>query len=299
MLRYIEGDIFSSPAQVLVNPVNTVGVMGKGLALEFKQRYPDIFKWYKQMCDKHLFTIGKLMLCRAADYWVLLFPTKENWRNPSKIEYIEAGLKKFADTYADKGISSIAFPKLGCGNGELSWDDVRPVMEKYLKPLPIAVYIYVGVDNTVKPEHRATTEMERWMKAHARDMSFSGLCNEIKYVMQIAPYEIEVKGKGKCQVYWNQGLDFATGGETIYASEDELFQMWDYIQLNEIVGKRLQSGETKEAEDKFHMFCVLLAKLGYLTPIRLFKNVGDDACEGFQVNGGSRRLFDLGFGEEK
>ena len=73
-----------------------------------------------------------------------MFPTKQNWRNPSKIEYIEDGLLKFVNTYAEKNISSIAFPRLGCGNGELDWNEVRPVMEKYLKPLPIDVYIYLG-----------------------------------------------------------------------------------------------------------------------------------------------------------
>lgn len=83
------------------------------------------------------------MLYHAPDRWILLFPTKENWRDSSKIEYLEAGLQKFVDSYAEKGITSIAFPKLGCGNGGLSWDEVKPVMEKYLGQLPIQVYIYI------------------------------------------------------------------------------------------------------------------------------------------------------------
>lgn len=117
MITYIEGDLFNSPAQVLVNTVNTVGVMGKGIALEFKKRYPEMFKQYKKMCDEHKLTIGRLMLWYEQDHWLLQFPTKENWRNPSKIEYIEKGLAAFVKKYADYNISSIAFPKLGCGNG--------------------------------------------------------------------------------------------------------------------------------------------------------------------------------------
>ena len=152
MLEYIEGNIFDSPAQVIVNPVNTVGVMGKGIALEFRKRYPDMFTVYRTACEKHQLTTGKLMLWRGPDHWVLMFPTKQNWRNPSKIEYIEDGLLKFVNTYAEKDISSIAFPRLGCGNGELDWNEVRPVMEKYLKPLPIDVYIYLG--NVIKEKHR-------------------------------------------------------------------------------------------------------------------------------------------------
>lgn len=152
MIEYIQGDIFESPAQVIVNPVNTVGVMGKGLALSFKQRYPDFFDKYKTACEKKQFSIGKLMLFYAIDHWVLMFPTKENWRNPSKLDYIEKGLMKFVQTYAKKGICSIAFPCLGCGNGELDWNDVKPLMEKYLKKLPIDVYIYIGENPDIVPE---------------------------------------------------------------------------------------------------------------------------------------------------
>lgn len=143
MIRYVEGDIFSSPAQVIVNPVNTVGVMGKGLALDFKKRYPKMFDKYKHICEIDKFKIGNLMIHYAPDHWILLFPTKNHWRNPSKLEYIEKGLLKFIDKYADKGIQSIAFPKLGCGNGELRWEDVKPLMEKYLAQIPIDIYIYV------------------------------------------------------------------------------------------------------------------------------------------------------------
>ena len=145
MIRYIEGDIFKSPAQVIVNTVNTVGVMGKGIALEFKKRYPDMFQAYRDICDRRKLKIGSLMLYYEPDHWVLLFSTKENWRNPSRMEFIEAGLAKFCRTYAEKGITSIAFPKLGCGNGELNWLEVQPVMEKYLRDLPIDIYIYILV----------------------------------------------------------------------------------------------------------------------------------------------------------
>ena len=145
MIKYIEGDIFSTPAQTIVNPVNTVGVMGKGLALDFKKRYPEMFNRYKKICEMKQLTTGKLMLYYAPDHWILLFPTKEHWRNPSKLEYIENGLAAFVKKYSDKDIQSIAFPKLGCGNGELNWEDVKPIMEKYLSNLNIDVYIYIQV----------------------------------------------------------------------------------------------------------------------------------------------------------
>ena len=158
MIKYVEGNIFHTPAQVIVNTVNTMGVMGKGIALEFKCRYPEMFELYKHACEKKQLYPGKLMFWQAMDYGVLLFPTKENWRNPSKLEYIEKGLQKFVNTYGEKQIKSIAFPKLGCGNGGLAWEDVKPLMEKYLSKLPIDIYVYLDGGAVVAPEHKTQKE---------------------------------------------------------------------------------------------------------------------------------------------
>ncbi len=133
MLIYVDGDLFLSPAHVLVNTVNTVGVMGKGIAKDFKFFFPEMFREYQSRCENNSIDIGKLFLFRTATKWILNFPTKKHWRNPSKTEYIEAGLKAFVAGYARTGITSIAFPRLGCGNGELDWEkQVRPLMEKHL-----------------------------------------------------------------------------------------------------------------------------------------------------------------------
>lgn len=142
MLKIVEGDIFTSPAQTLVNTVNTVGVMGKGLALAFRKKYPEMYEYYKNACVERNLVVGRLMLYKGKDHWILNFPTKEHWRNPSRYEYIEDGLKAFARCYSDFGIRSIAFPKLGCGAGGLDWEKVKPLMVSYLKDLPIDVFIY-------------------------------------------------------------------------------------------------------------------------------------------------------------
>lgn len=143
-INYVSGDIFSSSAEVLVNPVNTVGVMGKGLAKQFKLKYPDTFKKYRQFCLDKKFDTGQLWLSTEGNHKILLFPTKKHWRSPSKIEYIEQGLQKFTNIYSIKNIKSIAFPKLGCGLGDLSWkNQVKPLMEKYLTPLNIDIYVYL------------------------------------------------------------------------------------------------------------------------------------------------------------
>ena len=143
MIHYVSGNIFDSPAQTLVHPVNTVGVMGKGLALEFKKRYPKMFEEYKKQCRDGWLYVGSFMLWRAKDHFVLNFPTKKHWKDPSSLIYVEAGLLSFANEYESYGISSIAFPRLGCGNGGLDWKTVKSVMELYLQELPIDVYIYI------------------------------------------------------------------------------------------------------------------------------------------------------------
>ncbi|MCA9682970.1 MAG: macro domain-containing protein [Myxococcales bacterium] len=134
--------------------MNTVGVMGKGLAQEFKRRYPTMFTRYQEHCKSGSLTIGKLYLYRSPNKWVLNFPTKQHWKNPSEIEWIEAGLQKFVAEYEEQGISSVSFPQLGCGNGGLDWAEVKPLMDHYLQPLPIPVFVHTRIsDPNFVPEH--------------------------------------------------------------------------------------------------------------------------------------------------
>jgi len=118
--------------------------MGKGIALTFKKHYPIMYKEYQRLCQTGKFNIGMLYIYRTPNKLIVNFPTKRHWRNPSKVEYITAGLEKFVNRYHDYGISSVSFPQLGCGHGELNWErQVQPIMEQYLKNLPIPVYIHL------------------------------------------------------------------------------------------------------------------------------------------------------------
>lgn len=143
MLKVLIGNMFESPNQTLVNTVNCVGVMGKGVALEFKKRFPQMFAEYTEICHQKKLKPGNPYLYTdLAGASVLLFPTKDHWRSPSRLEYIIEGLDWFVDHYKDLGITSVAFPPLGCGNGGLSWDVVGPIMYNKLKDLPIDIEIY-------------------------------------------------------------------------------------------------------------------------------------------------------------
>lgn len=171
MITYLESSVFDSPAQTLVNTVNTVGVMGKGIAKEFKRRYPAMYDEYRKLCDQHALKVGQLHLWRADVRWVLNFPTKTTWRFPSKVEYIQIGLEKFATSYKTLGITSVSFPPLGCGNGNLDWKDVKPVMEEHLSRVDIPVYIHdVQVAADFIPEHRGISRVPHDFRAFAGDL---------------------------------------------------------------------------------------------------------------------------------
>jgi len=141
-MKIIQGNIFSSPCQTRVNTINCVGVMGTGIALEFKLRYPDMFTKYKQLCEQQQLDIGKLWLYKSEARWTLNFPTKKHWKYPSKFEYLKRGLDKFMQSYQQRGIESIAFPVLGASKGGLSEDLVLTLMQSYLKDCTIPVEIY-------------------------------------------------------------------------------------------------------------------------------------------------------------
>jgi len=140
-----EKTVFEVPVQTIVNTVNCDGFMGKGLALEIKRRFPPVFAKYQKLCRKGQMRVGKLQLIKGPGQWVLNFPTKNHWRGRSRISFVEAGLKNFKATYKRRGITSIAFPPLGCGSGGLQWGEVKPLMYCYLEKLhDIEVFVCLG-----------------------------------------------------------------------------------------------------------------------------------------------------------
>lgn len=285
MIEYLEGDLFDSPAQVIVNTVNTVGIMGKGIALEFKNRYPQMFEKYKLACEKHTLVIGKLMLISESDHLILLFPTKENWRFPSKLSYIERGLKHFRDNYAQRGITSIAFPKLGCGNGELNWDDVQPLMEKYLSDLPIDIYIFLGKGTHEDPEHKRPKEMQEWLRKNAKDLSFNGVADDIASNCTLIPYTYAVDSDNVVATYKDNELQFNFQKQIFSMNEEELFTAWDNIRNKTVF-------LSDEKDLTFYLFCHLLYSLGYLSKIKR-QDKSEKMLDGFQLNEGLGRAYAL------
>jgi len=147
MIEFTSGDILRSEAEALVNTVNCVGVMGRGIALQFKNAYPDNFKAYAAACRRGEVQPGRMFLFETGQltlpHYIVNFPTKRHWRGKSRMEDIVAGLTALAELIRTKGIRSIAIPPLGSGLGGLDWAEVRPRIEAGLRPLAgVQVFVY-------------------------------------------------------------------------------------------------------------------------------------------------------------
>jgi O-acetyl-ADP-ribose deacetylase (regulator of RNase III) len=147
MIHYKIGNLLESDAEALVNTVNTDGVMGKGIALQFKNIFPNNFKLYANACKNKELKIGQLFISQDENLLtgkkiIINFPTKTNWRLPAEYQYIEAGLLALVEAIKEKKIQSIAIPPLGAGNGGLDWERVKPLLIKYLSVVNCDIYIY-------------------------------------------------------------------------------------------------------------------------------------------------------------
>ena len=143
MVKVLVGDLFDSKAQTLVNTVNCVGVMGKGVALEFKKRFPEMFEDYEQRCRRREVKLGRPYLFkRLVPPWILNFPTKDHWRSVANLDAIVEGLRHLLQHYKEWEITSLAVPPLGCGQGQLEWRVVGPTLYRYLSKMDIPVELY-------------------------------------------------------------------------------------------------------------------------------------------------------------
>jgi len=178
MLHYTTGNLLNSDAQALVNTVNTMGVMGKGIALQFKEAYPENYRQYRAACKNGALKPGQLLIVEDRDLMgsrtIINFPTKTQWWLKSKYAYIEDGLSVLAEQIASRNIKSIAIPPLGCGNGGLKWEKVKAMIERELGGLNADIHIYEP-NEAIK---KVLQKEDKQKKAHltpARAMLLSAL----------------------------------------------------------------------------------------------------------------------------
>ena len=146
MMRFTTGNLLDAETEALVNTVNTVGVMGKGIALMFKEAFPKNFRAYADACKRGEVRLGEMFVTGPELHgprWIINFPTKDHWRNRTRVEWIREGLVDLRRVIQDREIRSIAVPPLGCGNGGLAWKTVKPLIEASLRDLPdVDVLVY-------------------------------------------------------------------------------------------------------------------------------------------------------------
>ncbi len=182
MIKYLTGNILDSTAQALVNTVNTVGVMGKGIALQFKNQFPSNYKLYKEACENNQLNIGELLVTEdesllSGKKVIINFPTKTHWRYPSEYEYIEKGLDALVGVIREKKIESLAIPPLGSGNGGLDWTKVRAMIEQKMQGLDCEIFLYEptqAIKETLKKERVKLTPARAMMLSVLYDLVRNG-----------------------------------------------------------------------------------------------------------------------------
>ncbi len=198
MIVFKKGNILESGADALVNTVNTQGVMGKGIALQFKKAFPYNFKIYVDSCKAGELSPGKLLIVKDQDLlggtrWIINFPTKTSWRKPSEYEYIEKGLDELVRRLPEMAVSSVAIPPVGSGNGGLDWNRVKAIIEDKLSSRPENIIVFEPsnlIEETMKKERIKLTEARAMLLYMLYQLEKSGefvsefSCEKICYFLQ-------------------------------------------------------------------------------------------------------------------
>ncbi len=261
-MKYVTGNLLESKAQALVNTVNTMGVMGKGIALQFKEQFPLNFKYYAAACKKGELTVGKMLVVKdnslQGEKWIINFPTKTEWYKKSQYEYVEEGLKDLVRVIRAYEIKSIAIPPLGCGNGGLNWGKVKLLMEKYLQHLEgveVEVYepneaIKTVLQQEAVPKQVALTPGRAMLlyalyyyEKHGEQAS-TFAANKLAYFLQRSGESLRLKFVPHFYGPYDQAIDkvlYALNGKYLTGLEQMRIKPFEPIKLN---WERYQEVET-------------------------------------------------------
>lgn len=279
-MKYITGNMLEAETEALVNTVNTVGVMGKGIALQFKERFPVNFKIYADACKKGRMQVGKMLVVKentlSGERLIINFPTKTEWFKKSQYSYIEDGLKDLAKVIEEYKVKSIAIPPLGCGNGGLKWEKVKPMMDKYLGQLSnVAIQIFEPNDAVKEILQKEAVKKEVGLTA-ARAMLLYALfkyeklgevatifsANKLAYFLQksgepmrlqFVPYKYGPYAQAIEKVLYALNGKYLTGIEQMKARAFEPLQLnyKKYDEVEKYVNTNLTSDQKQRLESVF------------------------------------------------
>lgn len=183
------GDLLTEPSEAVVNTVNCVGVMGKGIAEQFKKKWPANYRAYKKVCDKKSLSPGSMFIfdlggIGGGPKYIVNFPTKLHWRQPSKVEYIEEGLRELVKQIQILNIRSIALPPLGCGNGGLKWEAIKPIIQNAFESLPdVEVTLFAPSDAEVTPKTATPTKRPPMTPSRAAVLLVFSVYKQMQYTL--------------------------------------------------------------------------------------------------------------------
>lgn len=274
MLITVETEIFQSPARVLVNPVNTAGVMSSGVSAEFKRFFPDAFSRYRSLCEAGQIEPGRLFFYQADFRTILHFPIKRHWRTAATVEIVESGLQKLAATWVDQNIHTLAIPRFA--EGELDWDTlIRPMLEIYLGPLPIPVYLHYQP----KPDtRRSIKQLDQALNLPPQPISFDRVWKDLGRIVRRTYGQFATDDNHVYTVAFQDGTRYSRlvvtpdGEGSAGIGATSLAELWDMLQSARLL---LPSQFPAGLEAMASYLIPLFAKIDYVRIVRA--GMGDAA----------------------
>ena len=242
VIKYTQGDIFESKCQAIINTVNCEGKMGKGLAYQFKKKFPEMEQDYVKVCLKGELYPGKLRIYQEKNFLIINFPTKNKWREKSKIEYIIIGLRKLKEEIIKKGIKSVAIPPLGAGNGGLNWNEVKFEINRELLDMEDVVFeVYEPSTNINKKGKEPEINFDVLLLAY--------ICKNLKKVDSS-----NLKSVVKLLSIFSQGnmkiANLKNSTKTM-KSFKEFYSLKDYSEIYKLINSKLISNSIESKKRKW------------------------------------------------
>lgn len=244
-IRFVDGDMFSIPADILVNTVNCVGVMGAGVAAEFKKRYPEMYKDYVNRCRRKELKPGCPYLWQnpsifgdGKDELIINFPTKDNWRDPSKYEYVEDGLVRMRDLLSHADGRTVVMPAVGCGHGGLNWERIKAMIMHYLTGINAKIIV-------TEPKNSQQTE-----ELTDKERSFMQQKNIGMYAPSDDDYPAALKGRSSAVLYYRGSIDWVNNNNTIAIINSNDAKAEERV----VLGKLLDKIANEQPEAKLVLF---------------------------------------------
>jgi O-acetyl-ADP-ribose deacetylase (regulator of RNase III) len=303
MISFKKGDLLKADAEALVNTVNTFGVMGKGIALQFKNQFPHNYSVYREACKLGKFKIGEVLLVKDCDLlrekYIINFPTKEHWKSGSKYEYIEKGLKALKEVLLEHNIKSVALPPLGCGNGGLDWNKIKPMIVAALNDVPSEIQVFepnAAIKTILQKENK--TKQSKLTPARAMllylmfqyegvgDISSLFSANKLAYFLQASGEPLRLKFQahhyGPYTVQLNHVLGYLNGVylKGLEQNEAKAFEPLylnynEYKEVEKFINQELSHDQRQRLDSVLHLIqgyestyaLELLATVGFLKKV--------------------------------